>query len=126
MIVLSPVDRFTMPLPSTTALSPQVQSAVAEFVTRVRAALGQNLVDVRLFGSRARGDSRPDSDIDIALVVEADRTRAEDVAIDIAFDVNVASDLYISPRVIERQVLEHPVWRTTGFVQALEREGIAL
>lgn len=115
-----------MPRPSTTALTPQTQAAVAEFVSRVRAALGQNLLGVRLFGSRARGDSRPDSDIDIALVVEADRTRAEDVAIDIAFDVNVASDLYISPRVIERRVLEHPVWRTTGFVQALEREGVAL
>ena len=110
----------------TTALSPQMQSAVATFVSRVRAALGQNLVEVRLFGSRARGDCRPDSDIDIALVVETDRAQAEDVAIDIAFDVNVASDLYISPRVIERSVLSHPVWRTTAFVQALEREGVAL
>jgi predicted nucleotidyltransferase len=115
-----------MHLPSTTALSPHMQSAVAQFVSRARAALGQNLVDVRLFGSRARGDSRPDSDIDIALIVETNRARAEDVAIDIAFEVNVASDLYISPRVIERQVLEHPVWRATGFVQALEREGVAL
>lgn len=115
-----------MALPLTTALSPNAQSAVVEFVSRVRAALGQNLVEVRLFGSRARGDSRPDSDVDIALIVEAHRTRAEDVAIDIAFDVNVANDLYISPRVIERRVLEHPVWRTTGFVRALERESIAL
>jgi predicted nucleotidyltransferase len=103
-----------------------MRSAVAEFVTRVRAALGQNLLDVRLFGSRARGDCQPDSDIDIALVVEGDRRQAEDVAIDIAFDVNVASDLYISPRVIERHVLEHPVWRTTGFVRALQREGVVL
>jgi predicted nucleotidyltransferase len=109
-----------------TALSPQMQSAIASFVSRVRAALGQNLVEVRLFGSRARGDSQPDSDIDIALIVEADRAQAEDIAIDIAFDVNVASDIYISPRVIERSVLSHPVWRTTGFVQALEREGVAL
>lgn len=115
-----------MTLPSTTALSANAQSAVAEFVSRVREALGQNLLDVRLFGSRARGDSRPDSDVDIALIVEANRTRAEDVAIDIAFDVNVANDLYISPRVIERRVLVDPVWRTTGFVRALEREGVAL
>jgi predicted nucleotidyltransferase len=103
-----------------------MRSAIAGFVSRVRAALVQNLVEVRLLGSRARGDSQPHSDIDIALIVEADRGQAGDIAIDIASDVNVASDLYISQRVIDRSVLSHPVWRTTGFVQALEREGIAL
>jgi predicted nucleotidyltransferase len=112
--------------PPTPALPPLVQSAVAEFVSRVRAALGQNLVEVRLFGSRARGDAGPDSDVDIALIVHSDRSHAEDVAIDIAFDVNLARDLYISPRVIEREMMLHPVWRTTGFLQALEREGVAL
>jgi hypothetical protein len=52
-------------------------------------------------------------------------SRPSHCAYDITFAVNVASDLYISPRVIERHVREHPVWRTAGFVQALERQGIA-
>lgn len=72
-----------------------MQSAVEEFVSRTRAALGENLLDVRLFGSRARGDSQPDSDIDIALIVEAVRRQAEDVATDIAFDINVASSAHV-------------------------------
>jgi hypothetical protein len=46
--------------------------------------------------------------------------------LDLAFDVNLAHDVYISPRVIERAVFEHPVWRITPFVQALVREGIPL
>ena len=101
-------------------------AAVSAFVERARASLGANLVDVRLFGSHARGDSRPDSDIDIALIVVRNRASAEDEAIDIAFDVNVAHGVYISPRVLERDVISDPVWRATGFVQALEREGVAL
>jgi uncharacterized protein len=101
-------------------------AAVRAFVERVRISLGTNLFDVRLFGSRARGDGRPDSDIDIALIVLGDRANAEDAAIDIAFDVNVAHGVYISPRVLERDVISDPVWRATAFIQAIERESVAL
>jgi predicted nucleotidyltransferase len=108
------------------ALTARSALAVREFVERVRAALGSNVVEFRLFGSHARGDDRPGSDIDIALLVHGDRRGAEDTAVDIAFDVNVAHDVYISPRVIERHVLDDPVWRATAFLQALEREGVTL
>jgi len=109
-----------------TALSKRESEALGEFSTRIRAALGPNLQELRLFGSKARGDSRPDSDLDVLVVVANDRARAEDLAIDIAFDVNVASDLYISPRVVTAGTLTDPVWRTTLFVQTVTREGVAL
>lgn len=107
-------------------LSLRETEALLEFSTRIRAALGSNLLELRLFGSKARGDSRPDSDLDVLVVVAGDRVVAEDLAIDIAFDVNVASDLYISPRVVTAGSLTHPVWRTTLFVQAVTRESVAL
>jgi uncharacterized protein len=107
-------------------LSPRESEALREFSTRVRSALGVNLRELRLFGSKARGDARPDSDLDVLVVVENERARAEDLAIDIAFDINVASDLYISPRVVTAESLADPVWRTTLFVQTVTREGVAL
>jgi predicted nucleotidyltransferase len=109
-----------------------LQSATAEalrdFVTRIRAGLGAHFVDARLFGSVARGDARPDSDIDVLVVVQphAERRQLEDRIIDIAFDVNLAHDLYISPRVVTRDILEDPVWRETHFVRTLERESVPL
>ena len=109
-----------------TALSRQESEALQEFAKRVRAALGANLSELRLFGSKARGDARQDSDLDVLVVVDTDRVRAEDLAVDIAFDVNVANDLYISPRVVTAESLADPVWRTTLFVQTVTREGIAL
>ncbi len=93
---------------------------------RIRAALGQRLVELRLFGSRARGDAGADSDIDVLVVVTGDRVKAEDLAIDTAFDVNLAHDVYISPRVLTAESLRDPLWRTTLFVQTLEREGVPL
>jgi len=63
---------------------------------------------------------------DVAVIVSRDRLAAEDMAIDVAVDVNLAHDVYISPRVMLADVLEHPVWRNTHFVQALQREGVPL
>lgn len=37
-------------------------------VERLRAAFGDNLVGVALYGSRARGDARPDSDVDLLMI----------------------------------------------------------
>jgi len=85
-----------------TALSKRESEALGEFSTRIRAALGPNLRELRLFGSKASGDARPDSDLDVLVVVDGNRVDAEDQAIDIAFDVNVANDRYVSPRVVTR------------------------
>jgi hypothetical protein len=61
------------------------------------------LAEFRLFGSKARGDTRADCDLDVLIVVKGERVSAEDLAIDIAFDINVANDLSISPRVASAQ-----------------------
>ena len=84
------------------------------------------MLELRLFGSRARGDAAPDSDFDVHVVVRDDRVGAADRVIDIAFDVNLANDLYISPRVVTASNLRDPVWRATLFVQTLERESVPL
>lgn len=100
--------------------------AVREFVTRVRQLLGSRLVGVKLFGSKARGDDTPESDIDILVEVETASVASEDAVLDIAFDVNLDQAVYISPRVIARAVFNDPVWSTTPFIRALEHEGIPL
>jgi predicted nucleotidyltransferase len=107
-------------------LSPSAAAALGEFARKVRATLGSNLEAIKLFGSSARGEADPESDLDVLIVVGDRRLESEDAVLDLAFDVNLAHDVYISPRVIERAVFEHPVWRITPFVQALVREGIPL
>ena len=110
------------------SLDARRQIALAEFVQRLRAALGHHLVDLRLFGSVARREARPDSDINVLVVVqpESARTRLEREAVDIAFDVNLQHDLYISPRVLTSDMLAHPVWGQTPFVRNVQRESVAL
>jgi predicted nucleotidyltransferase len=104
------------------------RAALGEFVKRIKQALPANVVDVRLFGSEARGDATPDSDLDVLVVVQPDAERVplEDRVIDLAFDVNVAYGVYISPRVVTPGILNDPVWRETPFLKNVARESIPL
>jgi len=102
--------------------------ALTEFVKRLRNDLTTNLVDVRLFGSEARGQATPESNIDVLVIVQPEGQRAalEDRAIDIAFDVNLEFGLYISPRVVTPGILNDPVWRETLFIRKIAAESTPL
>ncbi len=102
--------------------------ALTEFVTRLRTALPRNVIDVRLFGSEARGEATAESDIDVLVVVQPESGRAalEDRAIDIAFDVNLEFGVYVSPRVITLGILNDPVWRETPFLKNVAGESVPL
>ncbi len=107
-------------------LSARDSDALQEFACRVRATMADNVVALKLFGSKARGDDAPDSDLDVLVVLREAGWRAENRILDIAFDVNLAHDIYISPRVVAQAILDHPVWRITPFLRAVEREGVSL
>ena len=116
--------------PYTTAVltDPNRTRATEEFVRRLRRDLPEHIVDLRLFGSEARGQATPESDIDVLVVVQPDdqRVALETRVVDIAFDVNLSFNVFISPSVVTPAILNHPVWRETLFIETVLREGIAL
>jgi predicted nucleotidyltransferase len=101
-------------------------AAIEEFVKQVRAVLGNNLIEVKLFGSKATGKDQQDSDIDVLVAIERNGVEVEDTVLDIAFETNLRHEVYISPRVIDRATLADPVWRLTPFLKAIAKEGIPL
>ena len=101
-------------------------AALREFVGRVRAALGEQVLALKLFGSKATGRDTPESDIDILVLVDEASIALEDEILGIAFDVNLAHDVYISSRVIGKATIADPVWANTPFVRAAVRDGIPL
>ena len=105
-------------------LNDEESAALREFALAARQRLGSRLVELRLFGSKARGDAAPDSDIDVAVLVDHPDVADRETLIDLATDVNVVRGVYVSPRLIPLDVLHHPVWRLTGFLRAVEQEGV--
>ncbi len=108
----------TVPDPDLAALLGRMKRALHE-----RVGSGVRLV---LFGSRARGDAGPDSDVDL-LVVLPDRINTvatREAARDAVYDFALESDYVFSALVAsESQVRAH---RGALAFAAIEREGVAI
>ncbi len=108
------------------SLSPTEQAALGDFLDAVRGSLGTEVVDMQLFGSKARGDATPESDVDVLVVVRRDESRLIDALYDLLLDACLGHDVYISLKVFsetEYERLNHP---RTPFMQNVAREGVAL
>ncbi len=110
----------------TLKLSPKENNALRQFKETAERTLGTRLEKILLFGSKARGEDEEESDIDIMVVVRDRDSAIEDMIIDIAYEVNLRFDLYLSPKVITITNLEDTLWRATPFIQSIERDGILL
>jgi antitoxin ChpS len=71
---------------------------------------GRNLRGVYLFGSRARGDAKPFSDVDLAIVVSDSARGGAEVAdlSGIAYEVFLQTGAEIQPWVFSTSEWEHP------------------
>jgi predicted nucleotidyltransferase len=111
-----------------TNLEPAVTGAVREFARRLA---GRYPVQrVILFGSRARGTPRADSDADVAVLLRGVRCSFLDTKlemIDIAYDVLLDTGVHIQPLPIWEHEWEHPESHSNPrLLQNIEREGISL
>ncbi|HBG40681.1 MAG TPA: hypothetical protein DDZ96_11655 [Porphyromonadaceae bacterium] len=85
----------------------------------------QGEIDVILYGSQARGDARPDSDVDLLLIVNKDRLtekERQDI-INPLFAIEYQTGVLINPVVILKKQWEA---NRTPFYENIMKEGIAL
>ena len=89
--------------------SSSVDPVPATFAREVRKHLQAHLKEIRLFGSRARGDARKDSDYDMLVIVDTRSPEIRDTILDIEagllerYDALVASILRTEDEWQQRQ-----------------------
>jgi len=107
------------------AIDPQNHEA-ERFTGALAAALGDRLVQVALFGSRARAQARPDSDYDLMVVVrEADaETRRAVHTLALSFEL----DRYVSlsTKILAREQFESLRATGTRFWRSFMRDARTL
>ena len=80
-----------------------------------------------LYGSEARGDARPDSDIDLLILLDGEQRdfRREGEIAGKLYDIELDSGIIISPMIMLRQQWENRPFKTPFYINVMN-EGIRL
>jgi len=109
-------------------LSRAERMAVEDLRHRLQEVLDKNLISVVLYGSKARGDAHPHSDIDVLVFVHTYTPTVHDQVYDVAWDILRASNFAFRLSV---QTIPEEEWQKyerfhSAFYQNVREEGIPL
>lgn len=120
----SPLSRYIRGM----AIDPLTRRSIDLFLAGVRTRYP--VVEAWLYGSRARGDAREDSDVDLALVIDGEMQSASSVAADMGnetYEVLNETGQYVSPLPIRLALWREPTQHSNPFLLAnIRREGVGV
>jgi len=99
---------------------------VEELVRKLRDLLGEELLEVRLYGSWARGQAVPDSDIDLAVVVRHVDPGTWQRVQEQAARLSLEYDLVLSVNLLSQREWEELKRLQTVYARQLQEEGVLL
>jgi predicted nucleotidyltransferase len=79
-----------------------------------------------LFGSRARGDAAPDSDMDILVIIDTPTEDIEEYISSCAWEAGFEYGMVIVPVVYSKKEWESGIDRVSLLARAIEMEGVPL
>jgi uncharacterized protein len=108
----------------TQSTNPALRSVLDEFSRQLSEHFGPRLLSLTLFGSYARGDAGPDSDIDVVIVLDRIHSHGERV-----WPMQLSGSLegpVLVAIVLSKDELDFLRAREDSLAESLDREGIAL
>lgn len=109
-------------------LDPNTEIAVRQFLAVLAPRF--DVAGAIVFGSRARGTHRPDSDADVAILLKGEHGRALPTTLamaDVAYDVLLDTGINISPLPIWLDQWDHPErFANPALLRNIAQEGVRL
>ena len=103
-----------------------IKTLLADYLAEIQKIYGLHLKSVILYGSYARGDYTPESDVDIMILVDLPDDELDQYADELAevgFEYNVAHDIWMMPVVIIQDHFNHWV-KAYPFYENVQKEGV--
>jgi predicted nucleotidyltransferase len=111
---------------SKSTLTKKEQLLLKEFKDLLLKLFPHEVLEVRVFGSRARGQATSESDLDVLIVTRHEDYRLSDRIIELACDLLLQHRIYISPKVISRRHYDQLEAMDSDFLYQVKQEGILL
>jgi predicted nucleotidyltransferase len=111
------------------SLSPEDRLAVERFLAAARQHFGGRLLQVVLYGSKARGDGHSESDLDLLVVLRGDggvEWRDARAASFLAADVGLETGVDVAAKCVSSERFNREAAEPVGFATRVWREGITL
>ena len=102
------------------------QVDIEDFVSELNSVFGDRLAKVILYGSYARGEATPGSDIDLLLLVKDKKKGDRLKALDIANKFFEERELLFSPRVMEKETFNEKLDKNYGFHKEVAQQGVEI
>ena len=122
------VEPFALPLPVRPALDAETERAAQVFMQRIEGKYSP--IEGLVYGSRARGDHKPDSDADLAVILKGERGDRYKVSGDmagIAFDVMMETGVLVSALPLWEEEFRQPErFSNPALIANIKREGLRL
>ena len=111
-------------------IEPEIAALLADLKRRLERRFGDRFVALYLFGSRARGDHDPDSDVDVAVILDQKLPRTFEVTreiLDDTYDLLLETGYDIQPWPLEKGSLDAPDRHPHPAIsRAVREEGLAV
>lgn len=84
------------------------------------------IIEMRIFGSRARGDNASDSDMDVFIEIERYTSESEEIIRYIAWETGLEYTIHISPLIFSKYEIEHSPLRSSPVLGNIRGEGVMI
>lgn len=105
-----------------------IQTLLTDYLAEIQKIYGMHLKSVILYGSYARGDYTPESDVDIMILVDLSDDELDQYADKLAevdFEYNIAHDIWMMPVVRNQDHFNYWV-KAYPFYENVHKEGVKL